>query len=82
MKHLNKLNVRRLQQMFTSMNLIKTFLKKNACFVCAEARMKTKTYKNLIHSNRYVNELIHSDLTKFFDFNVYKVKYYIIFLND
>ena len=82
MKHLNKFNIRRLQQMFTSMNLIKTFSKKNACSVCAEARIKTKTYKNFIRSNRYVNELIHNDLTEFFDFNVYKVKYYIIFLND
>ena len=82
MKHLNKLNVRRLQQMFTNMNLIKILLKKNACFVCAETRMKTKIYRNFIRLSRHVNELIHNDLTEFFDFNVYKIKYYIIFLND
>ena len=82
MKYLNKFNVRRLQQMFTNINLIKIFLKKNAYSVCVEVRMKTKTHKNFIRSNRYVNELIHSDLTKFFDFNVYEIKYYIIFLND
>ena len=82
MKHLSKFNVRRLQQMFTNMNLIKILLKKNACSVCAEVRIKTKVYKNFIHSNCYVNELIHNDLTKFFDFNIYKIKYYIIFLND
>ena len=82
MKHLSKFNVRRLQQMFTNMNLIKIFLKKNACFVCAEVRMKTKIHKNFIRSNRYINELIYNDLTEFFDFNVYEIKYYIIFLND
>ena len=82
MKHLSKFNVRRLQQMFTNMNLIKTFLKKNACFVCTEIHIKIKIHKNFIRSNRYVNELIYNDLTKFFNFNVYKIKYYIIFLND
>ena len=82
MKHLSKLNVRRLQQMFTNMNLIKIFLKKNACFVCAEVYMNTKTHRNFIRSSRYINELIHNNLTKLFDFNVYKIKYYIIFLND
>ena len=82
MKHFNKLNVRRLQQMFTNMNLIKFFLKKNACFVCAEIRIKTKAHKSFIRSNCHINELIHNDLTEFFDFNVYKIKYYIIFLND
>ena len=68
--------------MFTNMNLIKTFLKKNACLICAEVCMKTKVYKNFICLNHYVNELIHNDLTKFFNFNVYKIKYYINFLND
>ena len=81
-KHLNKFNVRRLQQMFTNMNLIKIFSKKNACSICAEIRMKTKIHKNFIRSNRYVNELIHNDLTEFFKSNVYEVKYYINFLND
>ena len=82
MKHLSKLNVRRLEQMFTNIKLIKILLKKNACFVCAEACMKTKTHRNFICSNYYVNELIHNDLTELFNFNVYKIKYYIIFLND
>ena len=82
MKHLNKLNVRRLQQMFTNMNLIKILLKKNACSICAEIRMKTKIHKSFIRSNRYVNELIHNDLTEFLNFNVCKIKYYISFLND
>ena len=82
MKHLNKFNVRRLQQMFTNINLIKTFSKKNACSICAETRIKTKIHKSFIHLNRYVNELIHSDLTKFFKFNVCEIKYYINFLND
>ena len=82
MKHFNKFNVRRLQQMFTSINLIKILLKKNVCFICAKARMKTKIHKNLIHSNFHVNELIHNDLTEFFNFNVCEVKYYIIFLNN
>ena len=82
MKHLNKSNVRRLQQMFTNMNLIKILLKKNACFVCTEARMKTKTHRNFSRLSRYINKLIHNDLTEFFNSNVYKVKYYIIFLND
>ena len=82
MKYLNKLNVRCLQQMFTNMNLIKIFLKKNACSICAEIRMKTKIHKNFIRSNRYINELIYNNLTEFFNFNVCEVKYYINFLND
>ena len=82
MKHLSKLNVRRLQQIFTNINLIKIFLKKNVCSICAEIRMKTKIHKNFIHLNCYVNELIYNDLTKFFKFNVCEVKYYINFLND
>ena len=44
--------------------------------------MKTKIHRSFIRSNRYINELIHNDLTKFFDFNVCEVKYYINFLND
>ena len=68
--------------MFTNINLIKTFLKKNVCSTCAEIYMKTKIYKNFICLNRYINELIHNDLIKFFDFNVYEIKYYINFLND
>ena len=82
MKYLSKFNVRHLHQMFTSMNLMKILLKKNACSICAEARMKTKIYKNFIRLNYYVNKLIHSNLTKFFKSNVYEIKYYIIFLND
>ena len=82
MKHLNKLNVCRLQQMFTNMNLIKTFLKKNACSICAEIRMKTKAHKSFIRSNYYVNKLIHNDLAESFEFNMCKIKYYINFLND
>ena len=82
MKYLNKFNVRRLQQMFTNINLIKIFLKKNACSICAEIRMKIKIHKNFIRLNRYVNKLIHNDLTKFFEFNVCEIKYYINFLND
>ena len=82
MKHLSKFNVRRLQQMFTNMNLIKTFLKKNAYSICDETHMKTKIYKNFIRSSRYVNELIHNNLTKSFEFNVCEIKYYISFLND
>ena len=82
MKYLSKFNVRRLQQMFTNMNLIKILLKKNACFVCAEIHMKTKVYKSFIRSNHYVNELIHNDLTKVFNFNIYKIKYFILFLSD
>ena len=65
--------------MFTSMNLIKFFLKKNACFVCAEICLKIKIHKNFIRSNHYVNELIYKNLTKFFDFNIYEIKTYIIF---
>ena len=68
--------------MFINMNLIKIFSKKNVCSICAEIRMKTKIYKNFIHLNCYVNELIHNDLTKFFEFNVCEIKYYINFLND
>ena len=68
--------------MFTNINLIKILLKKNACSVCAEIRMKTKIHKNFIRSNCYVNELIHNDLTEFFDFNMCGAKYYISFLND
>ena len=68
--------------MFTSMNLIKTLSKKNICFICAEARMKTKAHKSFIRSSCYINELIHNDLTEFFNFNVCEVKYYIISLND
>ena len=82
MKHLNKFNVRRLQRMFTNINLIKIFSKKNVCFIYAKVRMKTKTHRNFIRSSRYINKLIYNDLTEFFDFNVYEVKYYIIFLND
>ena len=82
MKHLSKFNIRRLQQMFTNMNLIKILLKKNAYSVCAEARIKTKIYRSFIRSNRYINELIYNDLTELFNFNVCKIKYYIIFLND
>ena len=82
MKHLSKLNVHRLQQMFTGMNLIKTLLKENACSICAETRMKTKTHKSFIRSGRYINELIHSDLIKSFDFSVCGARYYISFLDD
>ena len=82
MKYLNKFNVHRLQQMFTNMNLIKTFSKKNACSICAEICIKTKIYKNFIRLNRYVNKLIHNNLTEFFNFNVCEIKYYINFLND
>ena len=82
MKHLNKFNVCRLQQMFMNINLIKILLKKNVCFICTEIRMKTKTHRNFIRSSRYVNELIHNDLTEFFNFNMCEIKYYIIFLND
>ena len=82
MKHLSKFNVRYLQQMFTNMNLIKIFSKKNACSICAEICMKTKIHKNFIHSNCYVNELIHNDLIELFEFNVCEIKYYISFLND
>ena len=82
MKYLNKLNVCRLQQMFTIINLIKIFLKKNACSICVETRMKMKIYKNFIRSSRYVNELIYNDLTRFFDFNICEIKYYINFLKD
>ena len=65
MKHLSKFNVRRLQQIFMNINLIKTFSKKNACLICAEIRMKTKSYKNFIRSSCYVNELIHNNLINF-----------------
>ena len=82
MKYLNKFNVRHLQQMFTNMNLIKISLKKNACSICVEIIMKIKIHKNIIYLNCYVNELIHNDLTKFFDFNMCEIKYYISFLND
>ena len=82
MKYLSKFNVRRLQQMFTSINLIKILLKKNACSICVEIRIKTKAYKNFIRSNYYVNELIHNDLTESFKFNVCEIKYYISFLNN
>ena len=82
MKYLNKFNVRRLQQMFTNINLIKIFLKKKVCLICVEIYMKTKIYKNFIRSNHYINELIHNALIKFLNFNVCKVKYYINFLND
>ena len=58
------------------------FSKKNACLICAEIRMKIKTHKNFIRLNYYVNKLIYNNLTKFFNFNVCKIKYYIIFLND
>ena len=44
--------------------------------------MKTKAHRNFIRLSRYVNELIYNDLAKLFDFNVYEIKYYIIFLND
>ena len=82
MKHLNKFNVRRLQQIFTNMNLIKILSKKNACSICTETRMKMKIHKNFIRSNCYVNKLIHNDLAEFFEFNVCEAKYYINFLND
>ena len=82
MKHLSKFNVCRLQQMFTNINLFKTFLKKNACSICVEIRIKMKIHKNFICSNHYVNELIYNDLTKLFNFNVCEIKYYINFLNN
>ena len=81
MKYLNKFNVRRLQQMFTNINLIKICLKKNACLICAKVRMKIKVYKNFICLSCYVNKWIHNDLIKLFEFNIYKIKYYINFLN-
>ena len=64
------------------LNLIKIFLKKNACSTCAEIHIKIKVYKIFIYLNHYVNELIYNDLTKFFNFNMYEIKYYINFLND
>ena len=82
MKYLSKFNVRHLQQMFTNMNLIKIFSKKNACSICAETRMKMKIHKSFIRPSCYVNELIYNDLTKFFEFNVCEIKYYINFLNN
>ena len=81
MTRLSKFNVRRLQQMFTNINLIK-FIKKNVCSICTEICIKTKIHKNFIRLCCYINELIHNDLTELFNFNVYKIKYYIIFLND
>ena len=82
MKYLSKFNICRLQQMFTSINLIKTFFKKNICSIYAEICIKTKIYKSFIRSSCYVNELIYNNFTKFFNFNVREIKYYIIFFND
>ena len=64
------------------MNLIKIFLKKNACSTCVKIRMKTKIHKSFIRLNCYVNELIYNDLTELFKLNVCEIEYYINFLND
>ena len=44
--------------------------------------MKIKTHKRFIYLSCYINELIHINLIKFFNFNVYKIQCHIVFSND